>query len=828
MKSLFFRTHTPRPTLTSAGSDTKPDHSPATPAPATPAKSGGIASHFGLYGSKKRLPTPPAISHKNHRHIEDTARAEIRAIDQEIQAAFNQPDKAGSVAAALTKLLDKPFFQPPEITKKEIAQLLAGLDDCPIAPTEDEAKKSAEKFIQDYTALQERYIPEAKGISDKEKLKELEVMAEHYLKSNRSNKADLETKLTLEIKPRLNMLDSSKRGSAQKMALETFAKAFPLTISNDKNHLTLLKKLIDTLPNLEHHDVIERNPQRRGLRVLEKALDNLQSNDAANVLAHLMDGISDLSQKLSRRKANFMKLKPGISPILSEPIMRAVLGVGTTGQLGISMISTGLSVGAPFAAIPAAAAALLGVSLWGGTKYMTLHKQPQGTALFLLKDQLAKLRKDWDHVAPANQQQLTDAFKNLQSSYDALAGTKKSTLKRFFNDDFIDPSKFDAKPNSTAELGKRLRHNFLAPITSRSKPVTNLSGLSGVRGYATATAEQKKLTDLLMAYHKEAKTAGVPGAKFSAGFLENFIEKTKAPEFENAAEIVGKSFARVKEMAEYNSEIGKARLLSQIVEMTNRLAVGDETFIRDFAARCVAADANCQNNARQIFKEMTRSVIIDKALKGEDGLNDTRNLLALGRGFFHQDELKAATREAIPLPDSQADTIETEVGIAVEIALGKRFGIPDHIQGMGYSHLITTLVTPEKLKSIQGNIEKRISNKEAWIDYLMKSWEPLTRKITENPAFKKIVEERISKAYEAFERAEEVYFAIEGKATDEQKITFEAAGIEYQNAERGTATKLLRETIEKLVDNPSQTIDAILAPAIVRPRTLAEAFKEDE
>jgi len=768
------------------------DNSPATPAPATPAKSGSIASHFGLYGTKKRLPTSPTISHKNRQHIDDTAQAEIRAIDQEIQAAFNQPDKAGSVAAILTKLLNKPFFQPAKIPNEEMDRLFAKLDDCPIAPTDDDAKRSAEKFIQGYTALQEKYVPDAASIADKEKLAN-EIV--HYLKSNRSTKANFENMLVLNV-------DSKKRGSTQKMALETFAKTFPLTISNDKNHLTVLKKLIDTLPHLEHHDVIERNPQRRGLRVLEKALDNLPSNDAANVLANFMDGITDLSQKLSRRKANFLKLQPGIDPVLSEPAARIAIGGATTST---TAIATGMLVGTPFTAIPAATVALLGVSLWGGTKYMSLHKQPQGTALYLLKDQLAKLRKDWGNVTPANQQQLTDAFKNLQSSYDELAGTKKSTLRRFFNDDFINPSKFHAKPNLAVELKKRLRHNFLAPITSTSKPV-NLSGVRGsatVRGYATATAEQKELADLLTAFHNEAKKAGVPGTKFPAVFLENFIEKTKAPEFENAAEIVSKSFARVNEMDEYKSEIGKARLLSKIVEMTNRLAVGDETFVRDFVSTCVASDADCHNNARQIFKALTQSVITDKALKGEDGLDDNRNLLALGRGFFHEQELKAATREEIRLSNALANNLEAEVGIAVEIALGSRFGIPDRIQEMGYASSTTNLVTPEKLKSIEGNIKKRISNKEAFIDFIMNSWTPLTRKITESPDFKKNVEERIEQAYEKFDQAQNAYFAIEGKPTYAQKEAFEAAGVEYQKAERRTANELLRETIKKLVDDHS-------------------------
>ena len=757
------------PTIFQYKPSTKLGATSGTPAPA---KSGDRASHGALYNSKRGLPAPPTISHKNHRHIDDTARAEISAIDQEIQAAFSHPDEASSIAAILTKLLDKPFFQPANILNEEMDNLFAELDKCPINPKDGEAGQYAKTLIQGYSALQKKYNPEA-GVIDK-KEEGLEQTIKDYLKSNRSTKANFERQLASKLN-----VNSGQRGSAQKMALETFTKAFPLIISNDKNdqnHLTVLKKLIDTLPNLEHHAIIERNAQRRGLRVLEKALGNLPSNEVAEILGHQMNGIADLSQELSRHTVHSMGGAVTLIGKLASDIFLNDLGAAR-------------------------------LERW--KKFITIEKQPQGTALYMLKDQLTKLRKDWDNVTPDNRQKLIKEFKNLQTSYNELLGTKKSTLQRFFNDSFIDPSKFQAKPNSTVELRKRFHHSAIAPLTSRLKPVTNLSNISDVPGYATATTPQKELVDLLVRFHTEAKRAGVPVTKFPAGFLENFIDKTRAPEFENAASIVLKSFSRVTEMPEYRNQNGKVRLLSQIVEMTNRLAVGDETFVQDFVSTCRLADENCHNNARQIFKAQTYSVIADKALKGEEGLNDNGKLLTLARSFFNEQELKAATRELITHNEEapfSAIGIEVEVGNAVEIALGRKFGIPDPIQGMGYTDMVTEIVTPERLELIQDNIEKRISKKDAFIGFLEK-WTPLTKKIKEDPAFHGKVDEKISdEEYEKFEQAQNTYFAIkeaapDGKATKEQEMAFEAAGAVFISAKNEVVINVVRAEIESLVDS---------------------------
>ena len=683
MNTKFFLTSIktlPSLTPTPAGSDKDSVNSST-----TPPKNSGSASALSLYGTKKKHSTLSTISHKNHKHIDDRAQAEIQTIDREILAALNHPDKESHIAAALTKLLDKPFFQPPRhIPSEKIANLFTELDVCHVDPDDNTAARYAKGFIAGYTALQKAYVPE---INDAVSKNALESAVMRYLKSNRADKAPLKNKLVVRF------ADSANRSSAQKMALETLTKAFPLTISDDKTHVKVLKKLIDALPNLEHHTQPERNAQRRGLTVLEKTLGSLQSSDdTAEALTHLMNITGDLSQV----------------PIKYE------------------------------------ATAAKRVMLRSSADY---QKQPQGTALRLLQDQLAKLRGDWGNVTSDKQQQLIDAFNGLKNNFSKLAGTKDATLKRFFNDSFIDPSKFHTKHNSVKELGKRLHHSLFAPSASK---MTNVPGIPN-----HATAKQKKLALLLMPYFAEAKKAGVSDAKFPAGFLENFIEKTKSPEFDDAASVVHDYFSRIKEMPEYKNPISKPRMLNKIMEMTNRLAVGDEAFVCQFVSTCRLADSlrfsdSQYSNPRWTLKELEKSVILDKALKGEDGLNDHGNLLVLGKRFFHEQELKAATddliidKKAKDIDKKSNELIPTLVSIdykieidnAVEIALGGRFNIPAPVQGVGYQDLVKSTITPEILKAIQEETEKRIDNKEAFINFLM-SWEPLTRKIMESPDFKK-------------------------------------------------------------------------------------------
>jgi len=820
--SYFSRTkHQPHPAPIPAGPNTNhPANSAAVPTPAAPAKNNGAASHVGLYGKKKNLSSPPTISHKYHQHISDANRSEILAIDKKIQDAFKQPDKESAVTNILTELLDKPFFDPSlKMPLEKMQHLFAELDECPIAPDNNDAEKYADTFIKALTKYQNEYQLDTSNNNPEEVKKK--VIA--YLQSNRSDKANFQTSF---IRSNGN---GRKQNSAQKMGLETFAKAFPLTISSDKKHVELLKKLIDILPNLEHHKIIDLNAQRRGLRTLEKSLASLPPNDVAEVLAHLMNHISDLSQKLSRLRGgggNFSDNLEGLG-------LTAFLT--TMGPLGLASI-----LGAT-AAVAAPVAVGAGLAFGAGVIYTkSVRKQPQGTALHMLKDQLAKLRQDWNQVTDGNKDLLIKAFEDLQRNYDALIGTKKTTLRRFFNDSFIDPSKFRTNPNPVVEQRKRFHHKFIAPITSRAKSVivnaTNATNYSNTASYQTATTEQKRLADLLAGYHNEAKNAGIPNASFPSGFLENFIEKTKAKGFQNAAKDVHRCFSRIKEMEEYKSSVSKPQILSAVVEMTNRLATGDETFVHEFASTCQLADADCQNNARQIFKILTHAVIADKAMKGEDGMNNYGNLLALGRSFFHEETLKDVTRDLITHKgekETKYPGIEVEIGNAVEIALGRQYGISASIQGMGYNKTVESIVTPKILKAVQEEVDKRLNEgievkkksngietqefipaKTAFTNFLM-DWAPLAKAITENPAFKKNAEKIIQTAREEFLAAEEAFDEIE-EPTQEQTQAYMDAADNCKTAEL-KATNLLREVIENLVDDPLHGADEILGSAIVNP-----------
>ena len=234
---------------------------------------------------------------------------------------------------------------------------------------------------------------------------------------------------------------SGQRGDAQKTALETFTKVFPLTISKDNNkHLDVLKKLIDTLPNLEHHKTIEQNPQLRGISVLKEALGSLSPNDVAAILVHQMDGIHNLSNERSRHKV----ISNGSAASLSRKTAKTVASKAPF----VSLVYPMWEMYSPEAAAKESRA---------------IKSQPQGAALYMLKDQLKKLRKDWDTLTQDNKQQLITAFNNLKDKDkdNDMFGTRSpnlrtwythkglryfrdenSNLRKHFNDKKVDPSKF--------------------------------------------------------------------------------------------------------------------------------------------------------------------------------------------------------------------------------------------------------------------------------------------------------------------------------------------------------------------------------------------------
>jgi len=207
--------------------------------------------------------------------------------------------------------------------------------------------------------------------------------------------------------------NSAKRGAEQKTALETFTTAFPLAISKDNKHLTVLKKLIDTLPNLGHHETIEQSPQLRGIKVLKEALGSLPPNDVAEILVHQMDGIRNLRNERSRHKV--------ISKGSAASLLRtAVKSLAATNNIHVRSMLDRMEA--------------------RGKKSRAIKRQPQGKALYELKDQLKKLRKDWSAVTPDNQQKLITAFDNLQTDGEAFFGTESSNLRSYWRK--VDPSRF--------------------------------------------------------------------------------------------------------------------------------------------------------------------------------------------------------------------------------------------------------------------------------------------------------------------------------------------------------------------------------------------------
>jgi hypothetical protein len=110
--------------------------------------------------------------------------------------------------------------------------------------------------------------------------------------------------------------------------------------------------------------------------------------------------------------------------------------------------------------------------------------------------------------------------------------------------------------------------------------------------------------------------------------------------------------------------------------------------------------------------------------------------------------------------------LEANVRNAVEIALGRKFGVLSPIQGMGTPGTVHNLVTPESLQTLQANVENRIGNQDALINFLM-SWTPLVQRIKESPGFKEIVREKIAQASEKFTQADVEPWATRAALVDE-------------------------------------------------------------
>jgi hypothetical protein len=554
---------------------------------------------------------PLTLSHKNHRHIDDKSRPDILACDAAIRDAVADNDTQ-ALQTQLEALLNLRFFQAREWEAENLVPLdklnnvCESLDKCKLDAGKDDISRYANAFAEEFIRLEMQVVPNAdtpKHTDDtateahvddaatKAHKAEIANMARDYLNTNRSDKADFQTSLVRSFR-----IDGilTQRCSAQKMALETFIEAFPVLRSRQEklqegSALPLLRKLIEVLPHLEHHPIVERNAQRRGVRVLEKALEHLTPDEAAEILADTMASISKLSKQLSMRKVKAaIPEKVRESDWTYAPVFAAGTISATFDGVAI-MTATGSASGAAFTAAAASAvtgyAAIPFVVMAGAhayAKYLGIEKQAQGTALYMLGHQLTKLRRNWDQVNPANRDKLIGSFDRMRNDILNSAGVKNSTLKRFFNDSFIDPSTFNPDSNAFVEGCKRMNHGLSAALFSRLDSIPN-----NIRGYETGTAEERRLCDSLLEYYSEAHQNGVCDQPFPLDVLENLRMHIPEKEYQKAVSALSQSFAGIRRsgvlrqpLIAYADRRTKGETLGKIVTIANELATGNQQDIQ--------------------------------------------------------------------------------------------------------------------------------------------------------------------------------------------------------------------------------------------------------
>jgi hypothetical protein len=476
----------------------------------------------------------------------------------------------------------------------------------------------------------------------------------------------------------------------------------------------------------------------------------------------MMDSVAFLSHRFSKReiKRHIPDLVPQLSPAVpiagaSSGAVFAALGalinMGSIAPHTFVITAGAAGVAGGYAAIPIALAA----AGYGVYRYLGIEKQTQGTALYMVRRLLTKLRPDWDKVSEGHQEQLQRSFNNMRDQSSVFDGLKPSTSNLFFADQYIDPSTFKSN-NPIIETSKKIYH-FMSPVVARINDRQDKIA----RPDASASAAEKNLITSLRYYHHEAERHGVPDAKLPEAFLGNFQRHTNKPEFSKAAQIVADCFNGVRgtvrnaygerqpPLPEYTNPVNKRKILEQIVEMTRRLASGDEEFVQTFVEVARMATETCHNNTRQILKALWSTVAADQAMKSENGLDGAASLLAFGMRVFRGEALKAATFKVM------GDDIDVEVGNAVEIALGKMLGIADPIEGMGYLQMVGK-VTQEKLDEIRVEVIKTTRNSDAFTDFLSR-WSPLKQKIEATLDFQFRHDWQIKEARDAYDRAEQAY-----------------------------------------------------------------------
>jgi hypothetical protein len=776
---------------------------------------------------KRHSANPLQIEHKKkHQNAPDKYKQKILEIDGRITAAVQSEDEQ-ELLDQLNELLDQPFFinasPANSLPAEALTKAFKILNDCPTDPKEkdidDRVKQfETELFVLGAGALSTKNTEEVEHL--KKEIKERSIA---YLKSNRFNVSNFQSQI---ISKFAFDKDDDELCSAQKMALETFLKSFPWVASkNSDAGVTLLKRLfVDVIPNLRDHLVAQENAQRRGLRVFEDGLKYLGPDQVAEALAEAMHSLAFLSQRFSIRRINIELGAVGRHP------NRTIAAAGTASLIPVS-VTAGLvwpgSIGSAAAVATAAvatgyAAIPIGVFVGGCAlaAYLTTEKQAQGSALYMIGRQLNKLRKDWGNVSNDNRKRLQDSYIILRNSVDDLVrGVKNTSLTRFFNDTTIDPSKFAEEKKAWSERGRQINHRLLAPFITRMRSLpTSIDGLEDL------SQDEKDLYHLLASYHNEARQLGLSTARMPVGLIKNVRKHANTPTYEETAvKILLACFIRPREnqtllagkipMPEYENPLTKPKILQQIMEMTRRLAKGKEDFLHGFFNAAKIADGNCHVHGRQMLSELWKSVLADKAKRGENGLDKYENLLQLANGLFRVELLINVAGDVLyDKEDLSKNSEAVELIAAVQIALGKKLGLVDAVEGMDYVHL-TKKVTSQALQNIETRFNDVMKERTAFVEFLVK-WDPLTDKIKKDPLvnFDARLEKKKEAAKNVYKAAEETYFSVDPSTLEDpeknQRIAkFEAAGEVFQGAKDKATEELLRERINTLLNEYSGSME---------------------
>lgn len=699
------RLDAPAPPLSPPVAPPAPEAPPAAQAAAGPA----ARRHGWLYRARGGAGQERGVVHRRHRHIDAQGQARVAAIDAAFHAG-RTADAVGAAAQAIDALLALPCFEPRD-RQQAIDDVNRMIDACPLNPDAEVAREHAHN-IAGWIVKTDRAAPRLPDA--------LPGLPSHvqrsmsFLKGNRADRHAFQ-QFVLQADTEVGA-----RRSAQKMALESFQQAFPLLLGRPDAAAGALKRLIDAAPHLEHHPIAERNAERRGLRTLEQCMNLLPAEQRAEVLAHLMNAAATLGKEPSKLHLGQALGAPARMAFLAGPVAAA------------SLAPLGLLALIPLGVMAAVAPPHL---------YLQMSRQAQGSALYLIKRQLESLRKDWAGVGAERRQALCEAYQALCGNVERFGPVRGTTTRRFFNDADLDPHRFGAAQGAT-----RHRRALLAPVLTRtraaqSRPPAPAGSAPPADEARTALAPDRAgLRLLLQSYHADAVKAGVCAAPFPPGLIANLDACLPAADFPGAAGELLACLRRVRELPEYGNEHARPKLLAQLAEMTDRLAAGDEGFVRRFAAAARRLSQDGAADARVTLRGLHDEILADKARKGEQGLGELGNLLHEGRQLFIEDVLtRAATAwmERALLFDRRNH--EPHLRAAIEIALGGRLGLRDPVRGMKHPEKARQLA-PAALALIETRVRRALEKEGALAEFLVK-WPPLIEQIAQDPAFERQVRE---------------------------------------------------------------------------------------